>query len=337
LTPPKPRSLYGYAIAAKRYALFNIDRRGKITLRKHSEHGLGHLLNPIDPEEESRDWIREFWVMIIAEAMGIAVARPKWINRPAISRITATTPDLVLRLQDRRKSVSYAERVKPMNFLLAAHALPLQLPEGASPAHVQLIAPYNADPRRWVFMTWMDYYSGNRYAITTASNSSSGVVRVKSYADVFEEYRNHPEPKSLGPDGEPCGRATSGELSRRPVFGMYPIYIGKEANRLEEVEQGTVHDWEEVRSEYYDPSADPWRSLVVPILKMMDRSELATLSGVSERHIARLRNGRQMPSSKLRDLLTSIAAKHARGQIGKDEPRDDLAACALYLNTRHSA
>jgi len=324
-----PLQLFCYAIAAKRYALFHLDRMGKITIRKDSEHGLGHLLNPVDPEQESRDWIREVWRLIVSEAAGGRVERPEWMKRPAISRVTATTPELVLRLQSRRRT-TYADSVKPMNFLLAAHVPPLQTPVPA--AHFQLIAPFNLDPRRWASMTWTDYYSGERYAISTTGNSGSDVVRVKSHADVFEEYCNHAEPKSIGPDGEPCGRATSGELGRRPVFGMYPIYVGKESNRLDEVEQGTVHDWEQVRSEYSDPSADPWKLLVVPILKMMNGPELARRAGVTERHVARLRNGRQMPSAELRDLLTQIAAEHARSHIGSDAPVDDLAACALYLH-----
>lgn len=36
--------LYCLAISAKRYALFNLDERGRPILRKASAHGLGHLL-----------------------------------------------------------------------------------------------------------------------------------------------------------------------------------------------------------------------------------------------------------------------------------------------------
>src|SRR5438552_18357172 len=64
---------------------------------------------------------------------------------------------------------------------------------GASASHFQLLAPYNSDPRRWASMTWTDYYSGKRYAIATTGHSSSGVIRAKSYADAFGDYRNHPE------------------------------------------------------------------------------------------------------------------------------------------------
>jgi hypothetical protein len=181
-------------------------------------------------------------------------------------------------------------------------------------------------------MIWTDYYSGKEYAITTKGSSSGSIVRVNSYGDVFDAFRNHPEPKSLGSDGKPCGPATIGRLSRRPVFGMpNPIYIGKESNRLEEVEQGTVHDWEEVRNVYYDPQADPWRTTVVPVLQMVNRTEIARLSGVTRRHIIRLLNLEQTPSPDLRDRLTRIAGDFARQRIGNEPQMDDLVACASLL------
>ena len=38
--------LYFFGISAKRYALFNTDKNGQITIRKASRHGLGHLMAP---------------------------------------------------------------------------------------------------------------------------------------------------------------------------------------------------------------------------------------------------------------------------------------------------
>ena len=117
----KPHQLLCYAIAAKRYVLFTIDRQGRINIsdrddeENYSRHELGHLLNPIDPEAESGYWIRQFWEMIVGDALGRRVKRPKWFNRPAISCLTATSPDLVLRLQDNRKRAGYARSTKPMN------------------------------------------------------------------------------------------------------------------------------------------------------------------------------------------------------------------------------
>jgi hypothetical protein len=62
--------LYGYAVSAKRYALYNLDPHGRPLLRKWSEHGLGHLLNPLDPDADNRDLAREVWQQILDDALG---------------------------------------------------------------------------------------------------------------------------------------------------------------------------------------------------------------------------------------------------------------------------
>src|SRR5713101_1984909 len=72
------RQLYCVAISAKRYALFLRDENGvPVLLRKGvnnnddrwSQHGLGHLLNPTDPESDHRDWIAQVWLNIICRAL----------------------------------------------------------------------------------------------------------------------------------------------------------------------------------------------------------------------------------------------------------------------------
>jgi hypothetical protein len=72
---------------------------------------------------------------------------------------------------------------------------------------------------------------------------------------------------------------------------------------------------------------------VVPILKLVTRVELAKADDISEFHVARLRNGRQLPSLKTRKLLTQAAGKFARNQLS-DSEIDDLEACAKYLQFR---
>jgi hypothetical protein len=70
----------------------------------------------------------------------------------------------------------------------------------------------------------------------------------------------------------------------------------------------------------------------VPVLTTMVRSQVARLSGVSKRHVIRLLQMKQTPSPELRGRLIQIAADHARAQIGRDAPTDDLQACALLLH-----
>jgi hypothetical protein len=73
----KPRQIYCYAISAKRYALFERSADGmpillQKTLNNHedrwSEHGLGHLMNPTDPECEDHEWIAQIWLDMILRA-----------------------------------------------------------------------------------------------------------------------------------------------------------------------------------------------------------------------------------------------------------------------------
>jgi hypothetical protein len=54
----------------------------------------------------------------------------------------------------------------------------------------------------------------------------------KNFFMLLQSYQNHPEAKSLGPDGNPCGPETRGLLGRAHVTANWPpVYIGKEHDR----------------------------------------------------------------------------------------------------------
>ncbi len=147
-----------------------------------------------------------------------------------------------------------AGEVEPFTFLVSPHVAPLGHPPGVDAQHFHLIAPYTKDARQWSKLRWTDVYSGEPYAITTRDVvSGEGIARVQSYRGVIARYRVHSEAKSLGPDGLPCGKRTVGLLERRPVVLGELVHFGKETNRLEEVEQGLVHDWDEVQLVFREP------------------------------------------------------------------------------------
>jgi hypothetical protein len=79
---------------------------------------------------------------------------------------------------------------------------------------------------------------------------------VKSYADVIEEYRMHPESKLAGLDSVPCREETVGLLKRRRIFIDSVTHIGKETHELEEREVGLHHDLRLVQEEFGDPAID---------------------------------------------------------------------------------
>jgi hypothetical protein len=71
-----------------------------------------------------------------------------------------------------------------------------------------------------------------------------------TYREYIALYESHPESKSLGPDGKPCERTTTGELGRRQVRGLSLTYVGKESNRLDEREVGLVSEEGEFLTTY---------------------------------------------------------------------------------------
>jgi hypothetical protein len=70
-----------------------------------------------------------------------------------------------------------------------------------------------------------------------------------------------------GRKGKPSGKQTFGLLRRRHVRVERIIYIGKESNRLEEIEAGVIHSPKSVYVEYPDPRPDEWQTRILPMLK----------------------------------------------------------------------
>jgi hypothetical protein len=229
------------------------------------------------------------------------------------------------------------EQVRPYNFLLAAHTAKLGHPADADPERLQLIAPYNPDPRQWRKLRWVDTHSDKGFKITTGEGSEysdRGTVQVRSYADVLADYRTHPEPKSLGPDGRPCDRATVGLMSRRAIHVATITYIGKESNKFEEVQAGFIHDLEDVLNEYSDPELDPFKRLVVPTLRRLAVAQVARETGLSERTVKRIRANATAPRRNNRARLTDYAVRHARTRLrraGREDPLDDSVTLTSYL------
>jgi hypothetical protein len=182
-------------------------------------------------------------------------------------------------------------------------------------------------------MDWIDHYSGDRFHIHTDGPPSTDSVKVKTNRDVLDRYRSHPEPKSLGPDGAPCSRRTSGRLGRRPVTATTITYIGKEANRLEETSAGLIHDSGEILNTYSDPTLDPWNTLVIPVLRDFNTAEIAARAGLDRRSVQRLLSGQSNPRRLHRNALIGAAAELAAAGLnakGYDPLRTPLAVLGAY-------
>jgi hypothetical protein len=304
-----PRELQAWVISAKRYALFTVGRDGQPVIHGYSEHGLGHLLNPVSPESADRDWMRVIWEGLVREALGGPPVELPWGDVPAIMRSSVTTPGLLARFDGFNRAKQYPIRVKPFGFLLAATVDPRERPEGLPVTKgFQLIHPYSRNPTDWLKFKWIDLYSRKRYRVRTRGHTRGNVIRVQTFADVIERYRDHPESKSADSSGTPAQRWTVGLLARRPVTASLVLHIGKETNLLEQQQEGVLEiDPQEV----YLSEADYQR--LQELIGQVSIPKLAAASGVSERMLRYLRDGSRRPSPAVAQAILGAVGEALGG------------------------
>ena len=94
-------------------------------------------------------------------------------------------------------------------------------------------------------------------------------------------------------------------------------YVGKDSNRLNEVEAGLGHDPDEIYTQYADPTRDPWRVPVVPVLKQIPAKRLGEETELAASTVKAARNGHTVSRDRNREALVRIATEYAREQLRK--------------------
>lgn len=166
-----------------------------------------------------------------------------------------------------------------------------------------------------------------RYDETTA--------RAQTYRELIERYVKHPDPKCLGPDGKPCHRETVGLLEPAHIDGFHVEQLGKEANHLEVVQAGIGHEAEEVYTLYTDRKRDPWRTLTLPVLRIMPRETLLSGGALQESALREVLAGRAEPHRTAKEQLQRLAVRFARDKLdseGQQVPHHPLAALYAYAS-----
>jgi hypothetical protein len=99
---------------------------------------------------------------------------------------------------------------------------------------VLLITPFSSKQERWFGMKCVNIHTGRKYKMvdyTREKNPPTNVVFPSQFERLLIDYQEHPEAKSLAPDGMPCESDTSGLLQRTHVVAGELRYVGKETDR----------------------------------------------------------------------------------------------------------
>jgi hypothetical protein len=210
------RELWFYGISAKRYVLYYLDEDGEPVPVKWSSHGLGHLLH-----EKETEWEKEFWTNILRYALGRISKQQlldRYTNDYAVAILALTTPQLLRRLKALDKGKRLEKRIKPYNFVLVGS--PTMVSKNGEPIIplTQFTSQYGQAP----YQLFVDTKSGKLYEENTE-------LYWKTLNKTVEEYIDHLESKFE--NGQHCGT-----MRRRHLHVDSILYIGKEANELEETQ-----------------------------------------------------------------------------------------------------
>ena len=228
--PRKPlRQLFGYAISAKRYALYS--QSGKvIRIEKASGHGLGYLFSPKEGKKEEEDeetpqWVMEAWEFLLRRALKMPLRDPAWLELPAMMRMVVTTPNV---FKQRRP-----EWLGPFNFFL----FPMLsetfggYPAGFDKSNFVFVAPYESDRKKWSSLQGVNLVDGQSYQIAMQPTLYQYKVIPESFRILLRKYLGKAEVKSLAPDGTPCTGTTRGLLQRARITAGRLVPVGKETDR----------------------------------------------------------------------------------------------------------
>ncbi|ABE51551.1 DNA-directed DNA polymerase B [Methanococcoides burtonii] len=217
LLKPEKEDMWFYGISSKRYALYILeDKQIKFMEgeRSFKLHGLGHLTNPFPKNVD--DWQAEIWEDILMLHYGLISEldiEEKYSNMYAISRLTVSTANVLHRFDAINKGKEWKDQIKPFNF----YHVGFQVAEEDGKA-VKPLAPFSNDPQSIVYEPFIDYGTGE---------IKEGSHYFKPLSRTIMQYVEHLEHKF---DGE------IGVLERKHVHADGVVYIGKEANNIDEQE-----------------------------------------------------------------------------------------------------
>jgi hypothetical protein len=223
------RQLFGYSVAGKRYSLYT-KTHNDIEIVEPKAHGLGYFYPPKDSPEgwghDAPQWIYEAWDWIMRGVLGLKRRKPAWFNLPVMMKLTLSTPHHALQY------LAKGPLTRPNNFMMLPQISRFGCPQNVDPNKFTLVTPFSSERDQWMRSKCINIhdYKSPVYKLTNEYDGRRAVP--KNFFMLLDAYQNHPEAKSLGPDGKPCEFDTRGLLQRAHIVANWPpMYIGKESDR----------------------------------------------------------------------------------------------------------
>ena len=229
VTNKRRRQLFGYSVAAKRYALY-AKSDNDIEIVEPKAHGLGYFYPPKDSpddwDHETPEWIFEAWDWLIRGVLGLQRTKPAWFDLPVMMKLTLSTPHHAL------QNLAKGPLTRPYNFMMLPQITRFGCPQNVDPNKFTLITPFSSEREEWMNAKCVNIHDQQSPVYELTDEYDGRRALAKNFFMLLDSYQNHPEAKSLGPNGNPCAFDTRGLLQRVHIVANWPpIYIGKESDR----------------------------------------------------------------------------------------------------------
>jgi hypothetical protein len=136
------RQLFGYSIAAKRYALYT-KTHNDIEIVEPKAHGLGYFYPPMDSPEgwdhDAPQWIFEAWDWIMRGVLGLKRRKPAWFDLPVMMKLTLSTPHHAL------QHLAKGPLTRPNNFMMIPQVCRFGCPQNVDPDKFTLITQFSSE------------------------------------------------------------------------------------------------------------------------------------------------------------------------------------------------
>ena len=310
------RQLYGLSIAAKRYALYT-TKCGKsycshtncVEVVDPKAHGLIFFAPSEERENDLPKWWWELWrflldlefrqiqepefrvLMIGGKAVDADTAQaipnqPKWISLPAMMKMRISTPHFMEQMKG---------KVSPFGFVLH--------PRTREKAKLTLLTPFSKKREMWGKSMCVNTRDGKTYGLDDLSRSD-----VITLGDVLYGYIQHPEIKSLGPDGEKCSAETRGLLQRIPIRGGLHHPIGKEISRFDQGQDEFIENIEDAIIRYDGGRVAANESLKAEIKKLGLRKTTKE-TGLDRKTVRAVLSGQKVKVSTLAKVVSGLPSE----------------------------
>jgi hypothetical protein len=304
------RQLHAYSIAGKRYTIYT-KTKDDIEIVEPKAHGLGYFYPPKDSSEgwkhEAPQWIFEAWYWIMRGVLGLKRRKPPWFDLPVMMKLTLSTPHHALR------NITKGPLTRPNNFMMIPQIQRFGYPQDVDPNKCTFITSFSSEREQWMRSKCINIHDPQSRVYELANEYDGRRAVPKNFFMLLESYENHPEAKSLGPDGKPCEADTRGLLQRAHIIANWPpIYIGKESDRhWEEGEDLSLLEFKTIeykRKGYAIATGEQLKR----IAKIAKREFMRR--GVNQHTLEKIRAGKPVRATKLAECLRVLEANESQNR-----------------------